>query len=387
MNFYEKNLESSLNFYLSKKKLEITSKKNEVAAETYIICVGSDLSNNKANNKNLINIAKLLSKKIKKNDLIILRGTVQVGCSRNIFLKNLKNRTSLVCGKDFYFSYMPERNIEGNALEETEKIPQLVSGYSKNCLDQTINFVKKTFNNFIELKSIEEGEMIKLLSNSYRDLNFSFSNEISRIANKFNLSGSEIIEKANYGYERNNIAKPSLGVGGFCLPKDPILFQKFVNGGKGYGLGKLSRKINYEVMRFTFNRIIKLLKGKKRNKKALILGIAFKGLPETIDTRNSSALFLGKFLNKKGVRCDYTDPMSSKIIKSKQKLGINILKKINNLNAYDLIVLVNNNPYYLHLLEKNLKMNNSKSKKFLFDCWNMVDKNYVKNLNWEYHNI
>ena len=123
------------------------------------------------------------------------------------------------------------------------------------------------------------------------------------------------------------------------------------------------------------------------NKKVLILGIAFKGLPETMDTRNSSALFLGKSLRKKGMQCDYIDPMSSRMIKMKPVLGINILEKIKNINIYDLIVIVNNNPYYLNLLENNLEVNNSKHKKFLFDCWNMVDENYVKNLNWEYHNI
>ena len=95
----------------------------------------------------------------------------------------------------------------------------------------------------------------------------------------------------------------------------------------------------------------------------------------------------GKSLRKKGMQCDYIDPMSSRMIKMKPVLGINILEKIKNTNIYDLIVIVNNNPYYLNLLENNLKVNNSKNKKFLFDCWNMVDENYVKNLNWEYHNI
>ena len=49
------------------------------------------------------------------------------------------------------------------------------------------------------------------------------------MANSYKLSGSKLIEKANYGYERNNISKPSLGVGGFYLPKDPFLFKRSLN--------------------------------------------------------------------------------------------------------------------------------------------------------------
>ena len=88
------------------------------------------------------------------------------------------------------------------------------------------NFSNKVFNNTLSLSSIEEGEIIKLASNSYRDLNFSFSNELARIAHFHKLSGSKLIEKANYGYERNNISRPSLGVGGFCLPKTLIYLKK-----------------------------------------------------------------------------------------------------------------------------------------------------------------
>ena len=83
-----------------------------------------------------------------------------------------------------------------------------------------MNFTKRFFSKVVETDSTEESEIIKLTSNAYRDLNFAFANEISRIANSYNLSGFNLIRKANLGYPRNNIDKPSLGVGGFCLPKD-----------------------------------------------------------------------------------------------------------------------------------------------------------------------
>ena len=388
LDFHEKNLEKSLRYYLSKDKFRLTSNIKQALAEIYIICIGSEIENNKIDNKKLIKVAKDLSPKIKKNDLIILRGTVPVGASRNLFLKTLLNQTQLICGKDFYFSYMPERIIEGNALEELEKIPQLVSGYSSNCEKESINFSKKVFNNIVNLSSIEEGEIIKLASNSYRDLNFAFSNEISRIANLHELSGSKLIEKANYGYLRNNFAKPSIGVGGFCLPKDPLLFKSNINKTEGYKLGELSRSINAGTIPFFGKKIIQNLKSiEKKSKKVLIMGLTFKGTPETLDTRNSPGIELGNFLKKNKISCEYMDPMQKSLKKIVPKNKFKIVGTEVRFDNYDMIIIINNHPYFFDIIENKLRLNKSIYKKYIFDCWNLFNENVVTNLNWRYLNI
>lgn len=388
LSFYEKNLDKSLKYYLSNNKFKLTSEIEKVSAEIYIICVGSDLTKNKADNKKLVKVAKNLSKKLKKNDLVILRGTVPVGGSRNLFLKELTKGTSLRCGNDFYFSYMPERIIEGNALEELEKIPQLVSGFSENCEKESINFSKNIFNNIVNLSSIEEGEIIKLASNSFRDLNFAFSNEISRIANLNNLSGSRLIEKANYGYLRNNFSKPSIGVGGFCLPKDPFLFKSSFKSSHGYKLGVVSRKINNETIPFYGNNIMRKLKSiKKISKKILIMGLTFKGFPETLDIRNSPGIELGNFFKKKKIICEYMDPMHKSLKKIVPKNKFQIIDDKVKLNDYDMVIVINNNQYFFDIIQSKLKLNNSKNRKYIFDCWNILNENEITNLNWGYLNI
>ena len=388
LSFYEKNLDKSLKYYLSNNKFKLTSEIEKVSAEIYIICVGSDLTKNKADNKKLVKVAKNLSKKLKKNDLVILRGTVPVGGSRNLFLKELIKLKSLRCGNDFYFSYMPERIVEGNALEELEKIPQLVSGFSENCEKESINFSKNIFNNIVNLSSIEEGEIIKLASNSFRDLNFAFSNEISRIANLNNLSGSRLIEKANYGYLRNNFSKPSIGVGGFCLPKDPFLFKSSFKSSHGYKLGVVSRKINNETIPFYGNNIMRKLKSiKKISKKILIMGLTFKGFPETLDIRNSPGIELGNFLKKKKIICEYMDPMHKSLKKIVPKNKFQIIDDKVKLNDYDMVIVINNNQYFFDIIQSKLKLNNSKNRKYIFDCWNILNENEITNLNWGYLNI
>ena len=257
LNFFEKNLYDDLLFNIKSKKLSISSDIRNLNGEVYIVCVGTEFNNGKINNKNLFKLAKQLGKKLKPNDLVILRGTVQVGVTKKIFLKGLLKTSKLKCGNEFNLSYMPERLVEGKALEEMEKIPNLVSGFTDSCLDKAVSFTKNYFK-YLSLILLKK-QIIKLTSNTYRDFKFAFANEINRIANQNKLSGSALIKKANYGYERNDIPLPSLGVGGFCLPKDPYLFNKSINNVKGFSLNFNSRKLNEANEKIIFSNIRKIL--------------------------------------------------------------------------------------------------------------------------------
>ncbi len=389
LNFYEKNLYESFIFNLKQKKLLISSNLDNKTSEIYIVCLGAKFENNKINNKDLYRLAQQLGGKLKENDLVILRGTVQLGTTRNIFLKGLKKSTKLICGKDYFLSYMPERLVEGDALAEMETIPTLVSGFSKNCLNNALNFTKFYFNNYLPLNSFEEAEIIKLASNTYRDFKFAFANEISRIANLNNLSGAELIRKANFGYSRNDIPKPSLGVGGFCLPKDPYLFNKSVNNQGNFKLDFNSRKINDNALDQHCKKIKKIFNSKKFliGKNVLICGIPFKGYPETLDTRNSPALILGKNLKKNNFKLTFIDPLSNMFKKNKILTGFKIVEKIKNLEKFDGVIIVNNHEFFLKTITNNLKINKSKKRKIMFDTWGILDKDFVEKNNWKYYKI
>ena len=263
-----------------------------------------------------------------------------------------------------FLGHMPERIVEGNAINELENLPQIISGSTENCLNRSLNFCKYFFQKVINTVSCEESEIIKLSSNAYRDLNFAFANEISRIANLFNLSGHDLINKANLGYERNSIAKPGLGVGGFCLPKDVFLFNKMSEKKvKGYQF-LISRAINDNSLERISNKIIFLLNLKKSGK-VLILGGAFKGVPETIDIRNSSSINLSNKLSKKGIKNFIYD------VKGKEIVKVNNYKKnfkfnINKISNFDFIILSNNNPKYRDIFLKKSPRKKTKQIKKIF---------------------
>ena len=278
---------------------------------------------------------------------------------------------------------MPERILEGDALNELNTIPQLISGKTLKCMDQALDFSKFYFDKIIELSSLEEAEIIKLASNSYRDLNFAFANEITRIASKFNLSGNELIRNSNLSYPRNRISSPSIGVGGYCLPKDPILFSKIFKVSDGYKLGTISRKINKLNIYESYK---KILKNKKKFQKILILGASFKGLPETIDLRNSPSIEISKLFKKKTKKVEFYDVMQKEIRLSKTKINLKFIKNLKKINDYDLIILSNNHPKYVEIIEGEygIKFNKTKQNKLIFDPWYLLNKDLIQKLNWKY---
>jgi len=385
--FYERGLHNVLKKNLKDENLKLSNNIKEINSNIYIICIGTDLKNKKIDNKNLISLLKLISKKIFKNCTILIRGTLQVGFSENIAIKILEKGSGLKCGKDFFYGFIPERLIEGDAINELNTIPQLISGYSKNCLKRVESICNFFFPKIIKLDSCTEGEIIKLATNSVRDLNFAFANEISRISNIYNLSGFDLIQKANQDYPRNNIAKPSIGVGGFCLPKDSIIFKDLIKKKKlGYKLGN-SRETNEIATKENIKRVLKIKKKYFQNKKIkiLIMGVAFKGTPETIDIRNSVSLEMGNYLKKnKSINVKYLDVLGS-IIKKVHKLDINLVNS-KNLNKFDMILITNDNHKYRDMIYSNIK-NQKKSLKIIYDFTNMIDENFCESLGYIYKKI
>ncbi len=382
IGFFEPGLNSLLKSYLEEKKINFLNNLSKTKSNVYIICVGQDVNENKISSKNLINCLKTIGKKIYKENIIIIRGTTQVGFCRKIAKPILEKYSKLKAGKDFYISHMPERIVEGNALVELETLPQLVSGYSPKCLEEALKFSNSFFKNSVGLSTLEESELIKLVSNSFRDLNFAFSNQIAKISNQLNLSGEKLIQKANLGYPRNLIARPSLGVGGYCLPKDTRLLEKNLFNKKAkYDLGKSSRKINKDITKFWAKKILSSIKLKRA--KILIFGITFKGLPETIDIRNSPSIDLEKILKKKH-KCDFFDIKGQEILKFNYKRNIILnLKKINN---YDVIVFSNNNFKYQDCFLKFVKKNYDRQK-IIFDTASVINESLAISYNYKYISI
>ena len=320
---------------------------------------------------------------LKSQDLIILRSTVPVGCTRDLVVKLIEQKTKLKFGKDLFISFCPERTAEGQAIDELKRLPQIVGNYCKKSSELTKKIFSEYNSTVIEVENLEAAELAKLIDNSYRDTIFAYSNQLSKLSEKLNLNLVDIIEKVNLGYQRNNIPKPSPGVGGPCLSKDSYILSSNFNELKigSENLILLSRKVNESMTYNLFSRIKRKLKLLKKNQdcKIFITGFAFKGSPETSDMRSSTTLDLLHLLkkNKFSNIWGHDYKVNSKDLKS---LKIRTCSIDQGFKDADAVLIMNNHQNYANLnIYKLLKKINKPS--LFLDSWQIFEPLEIESIN------
>ena len=384
VDFFELGVESLLKIHLKNENLKFVNKLKNDKSQIYIICVGTpvDESTNRPIIDDIKSASEIVSKSLNKNDLIILRSTVTVGTTRNTVIPIIEKNSGLKAGKDFSITFSPERVVEGNAIEEIKKIPQIIGGIDSNSVRQATRFFQKIGSPIIAVESLEAAEIVKLINNTFRDYCFGFSNNLVSLCDKLGLNTNNIISAASDGYPRNQLPKPSPGVGGYCLTKDPYLLAHVAEendlASEIYTVG---RRANQNVLNFVFNKFKnfsnEFFKGKKELK-IFVMGIAFKGYPETSDTRGSTALDLIELLINSDKR-DLKFYVFDSVVK-KEKLENNYIKYQKYQDGFlmsDAVFIMNNHPSFskINIFKYIEKMNKPS---FFFDGWDLYSKKDIE---------
>lgn len=294
--FYEKGLESMLSALTSTNPISYVESGANEGVDIHIVSVGSPLgASGEPDLSDVIAATDDIAGSLKLGDLVIFRSTVPVGTMRQVVLPRLQ-RSGLTCGIEFHLAFAPERTVEGNALEELRSLPQIVGGYNQASTTAVSQLFSRITPAVVEVGTLEEAELVKLINNTFRDLVFSFANEIAYVCDRYNVSAFDVIRAANEGYPRNQVPMPSPGVGGICLSKDPILFSCPVDR-DGYMpvLGRASRSVNGQGASYVCSKLEAMARRTERaidDMEILMVGLAFKGIPETSDIRASTALEL-----------------------------------------------------------------------------------------------
>lgn len=296
--FYEAGLQESLDSLFSNRQgIAFTSmaelfKANKIHSAIYIISLGTPLGpDSKALLGPVEDVTREVAGYMTDQDLIILRSTVAVGTSRHL-IEHIPSITNL--------SFCPERTIEGKALEELHTLPQIISGNSAKAEDIAQSYFSTITSSVIKAETLETAELIKLASNSFRDLNFAFANLLALISHQHGVNVSELISLANFRYDRNKIALPGL-VGGPCLEKDSYILSQSFDGKYGdllLGARNLNEEFPSKAIEFVAQH------GASKSTKVLVCGAAFKGEPITSDTRGSFVFEIVKGLLNLGISKD-----------------------------------------------------------------------------------
>jgi UDP-N-acetyl-D-glucosamine dehydrogenase len=279
-------------------------------ADVIIICVPTPLRKRKIPDMSyIIKASRVISKYLRKGQLIVLESTTYPGTTRDIVLPALANH-KFKEGRDFFLSFSPERIDPGNPIYTFKKIPKVVGGISKEATTLTAALYSKVIEKVVPVSSAETAEIVKLLENTFRIVNIGLINEFAMVCDKFNIDPWEVVEAAKtkpFGFMP---FYPGPGTGGHCIPQDPIyLSWKARKLGFKTEMIDLAAKTNLFMPRFVVEKAHRILNKRQnglKNARILILGVTYK--KDIKDLRESPALDVIELLQKEGARVFYSDP-------------------------------------------------------------------------------
>ena len=372
--FFENGLQNLLDSHIGG-NFRPTNSTQDFIADVYIVTVGTPIIREtlRPNIGHIEQAIEGIAAKLKKNDLVILRSTVPIGCTRSTAIPVLEKSSGLLAGRDFFVAFCPERTAEGRALRELRELPQIIGGFDPQSSEMAMRLFNENTHTVIDVGSLEAAEMCKLLDNTYRDVIFAYANQMAVLSEKAGLNMSELVAKVNLGYGRNAIPFPSPGVGGPCLSKDPyILMDNFAAFGCECPVTAAARRVNEAAPALIFERCSELLSNVEkeiRDAKILILGFAFKGNPVTSDMRDSTTLWFLDYLREQGVSNIWGyDPVVADA--ELEDLGVKTSSIEAGFKDADLALVMNNHPSY-EGMNINSLLSRMRKPAVFYDGWNI----------------
>ena len=279
--------------------LQATSKPSE--ADAFIVAVPTPLKDKKADLTAVESAAELLVPVLKEENLVILESTVPPTTTEELVAPILE-QSGLTAGKNFYLAHCPERVLPGNILREIIENDRIIGGINPESAIKAKELYGEFVAGKIYLTTAATAELVKVVENTYRDVNIALANELARICMKLGVNAWGVIDLANR-HPRVNILHPGPGVGGHCLAVDPwFVVEKAPQEAQ---LIHLSREINDAQPQFVANMVDEMLEGIP-NSKVTVLGVAYKSNVD--DTRESPAIAIIHLLETKGCQVGIVDP-------------------------------------------------------------------------------
>ncbi len=245
---------------------------------------------------------------VRRGGLIVIESTLPPRTFYDLIIPTVESK-GLMVGRDVYLAYCPERALPGKLLHELVHNFRIIGAVD----EKSGRLAKMLYESFvkggIEIVDPLTAEMVKLVENSYRDVNIAFANEVARMCEALGVDVRRVRELANR-HPRVNMLVPGIGVGGSCLTKDPwFLFWASQERGYRPNLIKRARELNAEMPYHyadVLDDVVRQLKG-GRSGVIAVLGSTYKG--DVPDPRESPVEPFVKELIKRGHAVKVYDPL------------------------------------------------------------------------------
>lgn len=293
--------EPGLNDLFEKTKNNFSARTEVEASDVFLIAVPTPLEKSVkvADLRYIQSAAKMIYPHLKKEDLVILESTVPPRTSERLVMPILE-RSEKKSG-EFSFVHCPERAIPGNTIYEMIHNDRIIGGFDKKSVERARELYSSFVKGNLYLTDVRTAELVKLMENSYRDINIALANEFAQIAEECKINIWETIALANK-HPRVNILKPGPGVGGHCISIDPWFLTESTTKCR---MVSLAREINDSMPNYVLKIVRELLEN-VREPTITVLGIAYKG--DVDDTRETPALKFIKLAENEGYNVKVHDP-------------------------------------------------------------------------------
>lgn len=300
---------------ISQTTVEFTSDEKDLKkAKFIIVAVPTPVNTDHTPNlKPVIGASEIIGRNLVPDSIIVYESTVYPGCTEDICIPILEQKSGLKCGVDFKIGYSPERINPGDKVHRLENIHKIVSGLDEESLAE----IKAIYNLVIEVgtypvSNIRTAEAIKVVENSQRDINIAFMNELAMVFDRMDIDTNEVVDGMNTKWNALGF-RPGL-VGGHCIGVDPYYFT-YEAEALGYHSQIIlnGRIVNDSMGAYVADAAIrKMIEAGQAPKKSrvVIFGLTFK--ENCPDIRNSKVDDIIKQLNKYDIDPIIVDPWASK---------------------------------------------------------------------------
>ena len=290
-------------------------------ADAALLCVPTPLTRHREPDMTyVVSTTETVARHLRAGQLVVLESTTYPGTTAELVQPRLE-AGGLVCGRDFFLAYSPEREDPGNIDFQTSTIPKVVGGADPASFELAEMLYRQIVGEVVTVSSLATAEAVKLTENIFRAVNIALVNELKVVFERMGIDIWEVIAAAStkpFGYMA---FYPGPGLGGHCIPIDPFyLTWKAREFEIATRFIELAGEINRAMPDYVVERLAAALDMRfatpLNGARVLVVGLAYK--KNVDDTRESPAFRIISLLERRGARVDYYDPFVPEILPTRE---------------------------------------------------------------------
>jgi len=315
-------------------RLKVVSKPEK--AEAFIIAVPTPIYHDKSADLSFVkSAAESIQPVLERGNLVVLESTSPPRTTRDIVAPILEH-SGLKAGTDFLLAYSPERVLPGQIIRELTENARVIGGVDRASAEAGRDLYRAFARGEIVLTDATTAETVKLMENTYRDVNIALANEMLRLGEEFGIDIWEAIATANL-HPRVKIMQPGPGVGGHCISVDPWFLVEAAPSLTS--LIRTAREVNDSQPEYVVRRVESIL-GNLAGRKIAVLGLTFKA--DVDDIRESPSVEIVRLLSARGAEVTTCDPLAPEVDHPGRRAR-SVEEAVSGAEA--LILLVGHQPY------------------------------------------